>query len=206
MYKGLLHTHTLVVTLFLIHYIVKTVLLVGNKNEQLAGYTKKTKVAEMIISFLFLLTGIGMLVMGAQTNTLFFVKIALVVASIPLAVIGFKKGKKPLAILAVVLIFISYGLAEMSKKQKAEVKVDTANIESKLEKGKAVYQSNCISCHGAAGNAMLAGAKDLTITALTPAEVKEVVKNGRGSMQAYPTLSDDELDGIAEYIELMKKK
>ncbi len=206
MYKGLLHTHTLVVTLFLIHYIVKTVLLVGNKNEKLANYSKKTKVPEMIISFLFLLTGIGMLAMGAGTNTLFFVKIALVVASIPLAVVGFKKSNKVLAVLSVVFLFGAYGLAEVSKKQKSEVKVDTSNMAaSNLEKGKLIYQSNCTNCHGASGNAMLAGAKDLTISTLSPDEAKDVIKNGRGSMQAYPTLSDDELSGLVEYIAVLKK-
>lgn len=196
----------MVVTLFLIHYIVKTVLLVGNKNEKLANYSKKTKVPEMIISFLFLITGIGMLAMGAGTNTLFFVKIALVVASIPLAVVGFKKNNKVLAVLSVVFLFGAYGLAEVSKKQKSEVKVDTSNMAaSNLEKGKLIYQSNCTNCHGASGNAMLAGAKDLTVSTLSPDETKDVIKNGRGSMQAYPTLSDDELSGLVEYIAVLKK-
>ena len=33
MYKGILHTHTLLVILFLMIYVIKTILLLSNKNE-----------------------------------------------------------------------------------------------------------------------------------------------------------------------------
>jgi uncharacterized membrane protein SirB2 len=58
MIKGILHTHYLVVTLFLLIYVVKTILLLSNKNDLLATFTKKVKVFEMVVSFLFLATGV----------------------------------------------------------------------------------------------------------------------------------------------------
>ncbi len=53
MYKGILHSHYLVVTLFLLIYVIKTILLLSNKNDLLATFTKKVRIAEMIISFVF---------------------------------------------------------------------------------------------------------------------------------------------------------
>ena len=96
MFTGLLHSHKLFVLLFLVHYVVKLLLLQLGKSEQLAKYNKATKVPEMVISFGFLATGIGMLVLHAQLTTLMIVKILCVLAAIPLAVIGFKKGNKAL--------------------------------------------------------------------------------------------------------------
>ncbi|MGZ3885577.1 MAG: SirB2 family protein, partial [Bacteroidia bacterium] len=100
MYKAVLHTHWLVVTLFFLIYVIKTVLLLSNRNDLLQRFTKATKVAEMIISALFLITGIYLMTQLPEIKTLMWVKLALVFASIPIAVVGFKKGNKILAALA----------------------------------------------------------------------------------------------------------
>ena len=49
--------HGISVMLFLLTYVIKTILLFTSK-DMLANYSKKTKVPEMIISTLFLMTGI----------------------------------------------------------------------------------------------------------------------------------------------------
>src|SRR5687768_804826 len=97
MYKGFLHTHYLVVTLFLLIYLVKTILLLSNRNDLLANFNRKVKVFEIIVSALFLITGIYLatqLPFGGKYDYLFYIKIAMVLLSIPLAVIGFKKHNK----------------------------------------------------------------------------------------------------------------
>ena len=97
MFTGLLHSHRLFVILFLLHYVIKLVLLLTNRKEQLAAYTQKTRVPEMIISVGFLLTGMGMLLKGAQFTNLILLKVVAVFVSIPVAVIGFKRANKGLA-------------------------------------------------------------------------------------------------------------
>src|SRR5882762_6849469 len=100
MQTGILHTHYLVVTLFLLIYVIKTILLLSNKSDLLASFSKKVKVVEMIVSFLFLLTGIYLttqLSFGGKYDYLFYVKIVLVLSSIPIAIIGFRKSNKVLA-------------------------------------------------------------------------------------------------------------
>src|SRR5947209_4536828 len=123
MYTTLLLTHRIIVTLFLMHYLLKLALMLFNKGETLATYTKATRILEMILSVGFLVTGGWMLVTGVGFNTMMIIKLACVFASIPLAVIGFRKGNKALATLAVFLILAAYGLAEMSHKSKAGGKV-----------------------------------------------------------------------------------
>lgn len=208
MYTGLLHTHKLVVLLFLIHYVVKLVMLLMNKNEQLAKYTKVTKVPEMIISFAFLATGGFMLFKGAALSTFMIIKLLCVFASIPLAVIGFKKGNKVLATVAVLLIVAAYGLAEMSAAKKAGGKVDTTIISGDpIAVGKTVYNTSCVSCHGADGKLGLSGAKDITITQLSSEQQKELIRHGKNAMPAYgnEVLTDEQVDAVVQYVATLKQ-
>src|SRR5205085_11672792 len=103
MYTGILHTHTLVVSLFLLIYLVKTALLVFGKTEMLQNFTKKFRVPEMIISLLFFATGIYLAINTGNGGTWLWVKLAAVLVSIPLAVIGFKRMNKNLALLSLIL-------------------------------------------------------------------------------------------------------
>ena len=120
MYSIILKTHFIVVTLFFIIYLIKTILLLASKNEALASFSKKVKVPEMIISFLFLATGIYLMTQ-VEIKPLLIVKITIVFLSIPLAVVGFKKGNKGLATLAFLLIVGAFGIGEMMKKKTAVV-------------------------------------------------------------------------------------
>ena len=109
MATGMLHSHTLFVVLFTLIYLIKTILLLSDRDELLEKFKKKTKVAEMVVSFGFLATGIFLMTQLPHSPfpTLMYIKIALVLLSIPLAVIGFKKKNKVLATLSFFLIVVS---------------------------------------------------------------------------------------------------
>lgn len=197
MYKGFLHTHTLVVTLFLLIYVIKTILLLGNRTDLLQKFTKAFKVPEMIISALFLITGIYLATQqpfGGKFDYLFWIKLAMVFTSIPLAVIGFKKSNKILAALSLLLITGSYGLAEVYHKKKAITETVVAGND-----GKALYEANCNVCHGADGKLGMAGAKDLSASALDVTAMKEIILHGKGAMPA-STLNDEQAQAVAEYV------
>ncbi len=200
MYKGFLHTHTLVVTLFLLIYVIKTILLLSNKSDLLASFSKKVKVFEMIVSALFLVTGIYLatqLPFGGKFDYLFCIKLVMVFASIPIAIIGFRKSNKMLAALSLLLITGSYGLAESYSKKKGVRKESVEEVVA--TDGKSLYQNACVACHGSDGKLGLAGAKDLTASAMEVNAIKEIIHNGKGMMPP-AQLNDEQASAIAEYV------
>ena len=207
MYTGMLHTHKLVVTLFLLLYLIKTILLLLNKRDALVKFAAKTKVFEMIVSVLFLATGIFLASKSGNLGTWLWVKIAAIAISIPVAVIGFKNQNKGLAFLSLLLIVYSYGISETKspnfKKEKAEILAGG----DPLVLGQDVYTKLCQNCHGADGKLMLSGAKDLSISALTKEEQILIITKGKNAMAAYESqLSQQQIEAVATYIETLKTK
>jgi mono/diheme cytochrome c family protein/uncharacterized membrane protein SirB2 len=107
-----LHTHVLVVVLFLILFLVKAFLLFTNKHEALEKMKKKTKVLDMIFGTLILVTGGYLLTQYHGVPTWLIVKIVLVLVAIPLAIVGIKKHNKVLTALSLVVFLYVYGVAE----------------------------------------------------------------------------------------------
>jgi mono/diheme cytochrome c family protein len=201
MYKGILHSHYLVVTLFLLIYVIKTILLLSNKNDLLASFTKKTRIAEMIISVLFLVTGIYLstqLPLGGKFDYLFWIKLVMVFTSIPLAIIGFKKQNKVLAALSLLLITGSFGLAEVYHKKKGIPKEGQAVVTND---GESLYKANCVVCHGTDGKLGLSGAKNLSLSILDVAAIKEMIIHGKGAMPAATQVNEEQAGVIAEYVQ-----
>lgn len=210
MLKALLYIHLVSVILFLVIYLVKTSLLLINKNEGLEKFTKVVKGAEMMISALFLATGIYLLMQFGLT-TLLLIKIIAVFLSIPLAIIGFKKKNKVLAIIAFLLIVASYGLAEVNKKRIERQIVnpklaDITNPNYNLVKhGEAVYVAYCQRCHGTGGTNG-PGGLDLTLTVTDHATKVDRVINGTNLMAGFKdVLNSQEVDAVVAYVETLKK-
>ena len=199
--------HRILVSLFLLQYIVKLGLLLSGKSDVLAKYTKTTRFPEMLLSVGFLVTGGYLLVDLPNISSLMIVKLVCVLAAIPIAIIGFKRSNKMLALLSVVLILAAYGLAEVNKSKQGKIKVDTTSTTSPLEIGKIVYQApnGCMNCHGADGKLGVGGAKDISITKLTIDEQKALIKNGKSPMPAYKDLTDEQLNGLIEYVGSLRK-
>jgi len=198
MVKGILHTHYLVVTLFLLIYVIKTILLISDKTDLLAKFTKKVKVLEMVVSTLFLLTGIYLstqLPFGGKYDYLFWIKIVMVALAIPLAIVGFRKSNKILAALSLLLITGTYGLAEVYHKRKA---IPMQSNEGIID-AKTLYSNNCSSCHGENGKAGNFGSKDLSKTELDLAGINQIIVQGKGMMPA-SQLNPEQAQAVAEYV------
>jgi mono/diheme cytochrome c family protein len=193
----LLPTHKVAVIIFLLHYVIKTFLLLINKPEALKKYTAGTKVLEMIISVLFLFTGVWLMVEKGSPSTLQIIKFTLVALSIPIAIVGFKKSNKAMAVTALLFIIGAYGLAEVNKKQ--QTKVDNSAMA-----GSEIYAKNCVSCHGEDGKKGFSGASDLSKSVLSADEAKAVISNGRNGMPAIK-MEAVQLDSVTAYIQQLKK-
>jgi len=210
MFKAIFYTHLISVNLFLLIYLIKTILLLTNKKDSLAKFTKAVKVPEMIISTAFLLTGIYLLAQTEFTKIL-LIKIILVLISIPVAIIGFKKQNKTLALLSFLMITGAYGLAEINKKNitKQTISFSIANINDpnySLQKhGEAIYIGSCQSCHGKGGTNGAGGA-DLTISQMSHDQMLQQIKTGSSSMAGFKDLlNPQEINAVLAYIETLKK-
>jgi len=208
MYTGMLHTHTLSVMLFLILYLVKTFLLVTDKKESLEKFSKTMKVPEIIISALFLLTGIFLAVKSGDLGPWFYVKMAAVLSSIPLAIIAFKRMNKSLALVAIMFLVYAYGISETkSPTFKQESSTDEFANVAPGALGKTIFESKCAGCHGMDGKMGLSGAKDLTQFTKTHEEKIAAVTNGKNAMMAYKNLlSQEQIEAVTGYVEQLKIK
>jgi mono/diheme cytochrome c family protein len=198
MFNNIKTTHFVVVTIFFLIYLIKTFLLLANKNEALQSFTKKVKVLEIIVSFLFLATGIYLMT-EAPITPMLIIKITIVFLSIPLAVVGFKKGNKGLATLAFILILAAFGLGEMNKTKKAIVTEKAVNTDGTIN-GQEIYSNNCARCHGEDGKAGITGASDLSATQLSNDSISSIIVNGRKTMPKIEGLTSEQAQAVAAYV------
>lgn len=195
--------HVISVMLFLVTYVIKTILLFTSKS-LLGKYSHVTKIPEIIISALFFITGIWLFVILDGIKTFHIIKLIFVFVSIPLAIIGFKKNKRGLALIAMVLIIGAYGLAEMSKNKPfipKKVELAKAN-QSVLEQGAVIYQQNCAFCHGTDGKKMYRNAPDLSFPKRNEDAITQSVREGsKGKMPAYNLIiSDENIAAVAKFV------
>lgn len=212
MYTGLLHTHRLVVILFLLLYVVKLTLQLLNRDEALAKLNRYTRIPEMVISALFLLTGGTMLFFTAKITPLIIVKIVAVLAAIPLAVIGFRRQRKLLSTLSVLLIVGAYGMAEANKVGVSQepltgIITDPAAADYNLQAhGVAIYARNCAVCHGADGTAGYSGAKSLQASTLGDQDILGLLSKGKNSMPSYAkVLNPAEQQAVLAYVKTLRR-
>ena len=101
--------------------------------------------------------------------------------------------------LSIIAIFIGIGIWACSDGQTGnENKQD--KVSATNEKGKSIFKTYCILCHGADGKLGLNGAKDMSISELSLEERIEVITNGRNTMVPYKgVLEADEIKAVAEY-------
>ncbi len=205
MYTGMLHTHTLMVMLFLLIYLIKTILLFFSSTDKLAGFSKKIKVPEMIISTLFLATGIYLAYNTGNVGSWLYVKILVVLASIPLAVVAFKKGNKVLALISLVLLIYAYGISETKSPtfKMASMVSDYEGVASE-QVGEKIFSEQCSHCHGMDGRGVLSGAKDLTASELSLDDKITIINNGKNAMIPYSKiLSADQIEAVGNYVHAM---
>jgi mono/diheme cytochrome c family protein len=192
-----------------------------NKHEALDKLVKKMKVPDMIVSTLFLVTGVYLAMNSGSigVGNWFWVKLVGVFLSIPLAVVGFKKKNKMLALLSVLLILYTYGISEtksasMKKAQYlealgADVQVSEEALKPNLSSptydavahGAAIFTKYCQHCHGADGKLGKSGAKDLSASIKSKDETLALIRKGKNSMPGFKGfLDEDQILAVNAYL------
>jgi mono/diheme cytochrome c family protein len=156
----------------------------------------------MALGGLIILTGSYLMFIQPVIESWLYIKFAVVIAAIPLAIVGFKKSNKVLVTISLLAFIGLYGFAEMHSKLKP--KVETAEGTEAVVQGKAIYAQECVKCHGDNGKLGVMNAADLTATKLTTDEISQVIKNGKGVMPGFTQYSDAEVKAISEYVLTLK--
>jgi cytochrome c553 len=195
----ILEVHVASVTVFLGFYLLKAFFLLSGKDETLDVFSKKTRIVEMILSILFLVTGVSLVIITGGIKTQQIVKLALVFASIPLAIVGFKKKIKILASCSLLMLACAYVLAEAARSKPYPVKHAPAG---EIAAGKYLFEHNCIYCHGKDGKKTYREAADLSLSVKDAGKVAAVIRNGGNKkMPAYgELLSEKEIAAVADYV------
>ena len=229
----ILKTHIAVNIFYLVFFGTKTVLLFLNKTETLANLRAKTKIVDIIAGTLILATGIYLLTLQDPIKLWLWVKFGLVLAAIPLGIVGLTKSNKILAGLSLFILIYVYGVAETKSltMKKEKIKVETvgvvdststkaasdstvsatktivgANEEAQLANTKAIFTQVCKQCHGEDGALARFGAPNLQVTQLTKEQIGLVITKGRGAMVGYEgQLSEAEIASLADFVLTLKK-
>ncbi|ALI98536.1 SirB2 family protein [Rufibacter tibetensis] len=232
MTTAFLHTHVLVVVLFLILFLVKAFLLFFNKHDTLNKARSSTKMLDIVFGTLILVTG-GYLAFSyyGPLPSWLLIKVVLVLAAIPLSIVGLKRHNKLLAAVGVLIFGYVYGIAETKslkiRADKGEAVVVSPNGEvgtassdpekashpiltklegTQLENTKAIYTALCANCHGEDGQKGTSGAVNLQLSTLNVEGRRNVISNGRGLMPGFGSqLSEQEIELLALYSTLLKK-
>ena len=203
-FNTVLNIHKITVTLFLLLLTIKGAILFIAKKDAFENFRQKTKVLEIIIDTVFLLSGIYLIILGSAriTHPLFIVKLILVIIGLPVAIIAFKKANKLLVAVAIVIFVAAYGLSEMAGKAKpAAAEIPPAELSEVEDEGKKLYLQYCVSCHGIDGKLGLSGATDLTQSELDLEQIQAIIRDGRKNMPPYKdVLTDEEIKKVGEYV------
>jgi len=90
-------------------------------------------------------------------------------------------------------------LAACNNTTNTETKTDTS---VSAEKGKRIYKTHCVACHGADGSLGLNGAMSLPESKLSKEEKIQVITNGRKTMLSFKgILQPHEIESVAMYVE-----
>lgn len=208
MITGILHLHVTIVSLFTLLYLAKVYLMLANKTEALVKLRSKTKIADMVLGSLIIITGVFLTIKTPVIETFLIVKIVLVIVSIPIGIVAMKKANKPMAVCALLIYFYVFAVAKtdsLTFKKDAYV-MPASTTASTVGEGEVIFTEKCAVCHGTDGKLMLNGAKDLSISKLTSSEISEMVKSGKGSMPGFNgVFNEEQLASLTTYVEGLKK-
>jgi mono/diheme cytochrome c family protein len=210
---GILHTHTLIVSLYMLQLVVKATLLTTGKHDMLDKFTAKTRFPHIVLATLMLATGIFLMARSPEGfQPYVFVKLACVFGAIPLGIIAFKRRNNVLAILTVSLMAMGFVLAygkpaflRIAPKSDLVVSTEEGQSNPELKDGEQIYSAKCSRCHGANGDSGFQGAKNLGLSTLSDSEIAAMVRNGKGMMPADKDLTDTQIAAVTAYVKRFRK-
>ncbi len=206
MFTGMLHTHVLASTLFVMIFLIKNIMLFTSP-DALDKFTAKMKMLQNIVTVLFLVTGIYLAFNSGIIDTWFWVKMAGIALVIPMAIVGFKRKSKILAPLSFILLLYIYGISETkSPVFKTDSHVSAYVDVAPEQLGFEIYKAECNACHGPDGKMGLSGSKDLALSVLSNEELSSLIRDGKNAMPPFgKKLNDEQITAVSQYVMDLRK-
>jgi uncharacterized membrane protein SirB2 len=198
-YKAFVHIHETFATLYVLLFLIKLVALFSGNELTLSRIRRKTKILEMILPTLFLITGVYLAYTsrGYVGESWFITKLILLALAVVLGILTFKKKSRVLGVLTL-LIFIY--IIMLSYRKSIDLGKPATND------GAALFNSKCASCHGEAGNKPVPGAADLRASTLDDNAILTKINNGGDVMPAFKsTLSESQKAALVQYVKGLRK-
>ncbi len=150
-YSTLMHAHKGIIYLFLFFFSFKVTLMFVSPSF-FKKFRDKTKMVEMILGTLIVITGVWLLSQrGWSTEPWLLTKILLVAVAMAVAIVGLRKGSKVLAVISLV-IFIYIFLVAINKSLTLSencIKTNTEVVYYNLDTTPVMLsQTECASFHG----------------------------------------------------------
>lgn len=77
----------------------------------------------------------------------------------------------------------------------------TDRAEGSPRSGEEIYNTLCVLCHGRDGRLGINGAKDLTVSRLSQADMVAIVTHGKGGMAPFEhVLAPEEIQRVVEHV------
>lgn len=99
------------------------------------------------------------------------------------------------------LLYVNVNESSNLMRLNQTVMLEDDSLLSDYERGKALYQLNCASCHGLELKGLPPAIPSLADSTKPESELRSIILNGKGLMQPYKSFSKEQLDGLLEYIE-----
>ena len=99
------------------------------------------------------------------------------------------------------LLFVLFGCQGAAKNENIQEQ------ESPTEKAASLYSMHCAQCHGEDGKLGSSGAKDLSQSSLTDAQIDQMIKKGKNAMPPMQALleTQENINLVAQHIKGLRK-
>ena len=213
METGLLHTHSLVASLYTLLIIVLTFFIITRNKNAFTTLRLKLRWPRVVLEVLLLATG-GILLNRAPDGLSpdYLIKYGVTVGAVVLAVVGFRRYQPlPATLSIVLLVYLFYAARQhdwrlQSVESRSEgIGVLTATSpETQLADGQRLYAVNCVRCHGENGRAQYRKAPDLARFAKGDAYADHLLVNGLNTMPAFAHLNENQRLAVIAYLNSLR--
>lgn len=213
METGILHTHTLIASLYTLLVCVLSFFVITKNKNAFTTLRGKLRWPRMVLEILLLGTGAFLLYRAPDgLSADYLIKYGATAAAIAAAIIGFKRFHPlPTTLSVLLLVYVFYAARQhdwrlrSAETRSADVEVfKSMPPESMQAQGKALYEINCTRCHGDNGRAQYRKAPDLTRFEKGDDYARHLLVNGLNAMPAFPHLDEMQQEAVLSYLKSLK--